>query len=303
MATILVIEDSEGQRVEVRMALRASGLFDRILEASDGIQGLKMLLSESPDLVLCDLDMPGLDGEKLLRMRQAVGKSDNSVPFLVLTATTDPERRTRLLQDGASDAITKPFCAADLIARIALHLKLMQAQRELIEKNQELQRLARTDPLTGLANRREVDEFLKTEFARARRSCAVFAVALADIDHFKAVNDEFGHAAGDAVLVRIAEVTRTVVREIDCAARFGGEEWLVVLCNNDIEGAMVFAERWREAVEAIEVEIDSGKKLSATISVGIAAWNSDHAVPEQVVREADAALYRAKSAGRNRVHR
>jgi diguanylate cyclase (GGDEF)-like protein len=301
MATILVIEDSEGQRAEVRAALETSGLFEHILEAHDGIQGLKLLLSACPDLVLCDLDMPGLDGEKLLRMREAVGDAENPMPFLVLTATTDPERRARLLEEGASDAITKPFCAADLIARVALHLKLLRTQRELIEKNLELQRLARTDALTGLANRRQIDEFLAAEFGRAQRTCATFVVAMADIDHFKTVNDAFGHAIGDVVLTRIAEATRALVRETDCAARYGGEEWLVVLCNNDVDGAQVFAERWRRAVEAIPIEVEPGKRIAATISVGLAAWNSDHEDPEQIVREADAALYRAKAAGRNRV--
>jgi len=301
MATILVIEDSEGQRAEIREAIDASGLFERIVEAQDGIQGLKLLLSTSPDLVLCDLDMPGLDGEKLLRMREAVGEANNSVPFLVLTATTDPERRARLLQEGASDAITKPFCSADLIARLGLHLKLVMTQRELIEKNRELHQLARTDPLTGLPNRRQIDEFLKAEFGRARRACSTFAVALADIDHFKTVNDVHGHAAGDAVLIRIADVTRNLVRETDCAARFGGEEWLAVLCNNDVDGAQIFAERWRRAVEEIEIEVGKGERLTSTISIGISAWNSDHEDPDQIIREADAALYRAKSSGRNRV--
>jgi diguanylate cyclase (GGDEF)-like protein len=301
VATILVIEDSEGQRAEVRAALEASGLFDRVLEARDGIQGLKLLLSASPDLVLCDLDMPGLDGEKLLRMRAAVGDADNAVPFLVLTATTDPERRARLLEEGASDAITKPYCSADLIARVGLHLKLVRAQRELIVKNQELHRLARTDPLTGLANRREIDDFLRAEFERARRSCNTFAVALADIDHFKRVNDAFGHSIGDRVLTRIAEATRQLVRTTDCAGRFGGEELLAVLCSNDLDGARIFAERWRQAIEGIEVEVGKGRRVGATISVGIAAWNSDHDDADQIVRDADAALYQAKSAGRNRV--
>ena len=149
MSTILIIEDSEGQRAEVRAALEASGLFDRVLKANDGIQGLKLLFSASPDLVLFDLEMPGLDGEKLLRMSQSCATGEGGPPFLVLTAVTDPERRARLLPQGASDAITKPFHTADLIARIGLHLKLVSAQRELVSKNEELRRLSLTDPLTA----------------------------------------------------------------------------------------------------------------------------------------------------------
>ena len=127
------------------------------------------MLSVKPDLVLCDLEMPGLDGEKLLRMSQQAGDGHQTVPFIVLTAVTDPIRRARLLEEGASDTITKPFQPVDLIARVGLHLKLLGTQRELTAKNQELQRLSRTDPLTGLPNRRELDRVLEAEFKRSRR--------------------------------------------------------------------------------------------------------------------------------------
>ena len=204
VATILVIEDSDGQRAEICAALDTSGLFDRVIEANDGIEGLKLLLSSQPDLVLCDLEMPGLDGEKLLRMSKRSGPSGQAVPFLVLTAVVDQARRARLLEDGASDTITKPFHTADLIARIALHLKLLYAQRELIEKNLELQRLSLTDSLTGLANRRELERVLELEFDRSNRYGVPFALAMGDVDFFKSVNDEYGHPVGDLVLQRVA---------------------------------------------------------------------------------------------------
>ncbi len=237
MSTILVIEDSDGQRAEVRAALEESGLFENVIEANDGIEGLKLLLSASPNMVLCDLEMPGLDGDKLLRMRRGAAEGENAVPFLVLTAVTDPARRARLLEQGASDTITKPYHTADLIARVGLHLKLVQTQKELIEKNLELQRLSRTDPLTELSNRRPLDEMLKAEFQRSRRYKIPFAVAIADIDFFKSVNDEHGHLVGDAVLVRVAATMREIVRETDCGGRFGGEEFIAILGNNDTVGA------------------------------------------------------------------
>ena len=301
MPTILVIEDSEGQRAEVRAALDASGIFDRVIEAHDGIEGLKLLLSEGPDLVLCDLEMPGLDGEKLLRMRQGAGGAENAVPFLVLTGMTDPARRARLLQQGASDTIAKPFHPAELIARLDLHLKLVLAQRQLIEKNRELQRLSRTDSLTGLANRRELDAVLAAEFRRSRRYRMPFAVALADIDRFKSVNDDHGHLVGDRVLVRVAESLRRILRETDCGGRFGGEEFLAILGNNDSAGARVFAERWRAAVAAVRVEADDGSPISTSISIGIASWQPSLETPEPMLRWADEALYSAKATGRNRV--
>ncbi|MCR9094981.1 MAG: diguanylate cyclase [bacterium] len=298
MPTILVIEDSDGQRAEVRAALEASGLFERVLEANDGIQGLKRLLSGEPDLVLCDLEMPGLDGEKLLRMAGGAGRA---VPFLVLTANTDPERRARLLERGASDAITKPYHTADLIARVGLHLKLVRAQRELVEKNEALSRLSRTDALTGLPNRRELDEVLEREFRRSTRYETPFAVAIADIDRFKAVNDEHGHAVGDAVLIEVARSMRRVVRETDCGGRFGGEEFLAILGNNDVAGARIFAERWRGQVEALQVELPAGGTVGATLSIGIAAWTPERSSAAEILERADSALYLAKETGRNRV--
>ena len=301
MSTILVIEDSEGQRAEVRAALEASGLFERVLEANDGIQGLKLLLSASPDLVLCDLEMPGLDGEKLLRMSQSGSREEVGAPFLVLTAVTDPERRARLLEQGASDAITKPFHTADLIARIGLHLKLVSAQRELLSKNEELRQLSRTDPLTGLPNRRALDEVLDAELRRSERYQVPFAVAIADIDRFKSVNDEHGHPVGDRVLVEVSRTLKGIVRETDCGGRFGGEEFLAILGNNDAAGAKVFAERLRVAVESIKVPLDSGETLTTSISIGVADWQPGAPGMLEIVERADEALYRAKESGRNRV--
>lgn len=300
MTRILVIEDSDGQRAEVRAALDGSGLFDQVLEATDGLQGLRLLVSESPDMVLCDLEMPGLDGEKLLRMNRA-GEEHVPVPFLVLTAVQDPERRARLLEQGASDAITKPFHTADLIARIGLHLELVAAQRELIEKNAALAELSRTDALTELANRRALEEVLEAEFRRSERYGVPFAVVLADVDRFKRVNDEHGHVTGDRVLVEIARTLRAIIRETDCAGRYGGEEFMAVLGNNDVTGAAVFAERWRSAVEALAIEGTAGDALDITFSAGIAAWRPGVADARAIVERADAALYAAKDAGRNRV--
>jgi len=301
VSTILVIEDSDGQRAEVRAALESCGLFDRVLEANDGIQGLKLLLSEEPDLVLCDLEMPRLDGDKLLRMACGSGSDSPMMPFLVLTAVTDPERRARLLECGASDVITKPFHTADLIARIGLHLKLVRAQQELLEKNADLARLSRTDPLTALPNRRAVDEVLEHEFHRSVRYEAPFAVAMADVDRFKSVNDEHGHAVGDAVLVEVARTMHEIVRESDCGARYGGEEFIAVLGNNGLDGAEIFAERWRQAVESIKVTLANGETIGTSISIGIAAWTPARGSAREIVERADAALYMAKETGRNRV--
>lgn len=298
MATLLLIEDSAGQRAEIRAALESSAAFDHILEAEDGLHGLRLLLSEAVDVVLCDLELPGLDGEKLLRMRTAA-RGECEVPFIFLSSVTDHDRRARLLRGGASDSITKPFHAADLVARVELHLKLVRLQRELIQKNRLLEQLSTTDPLTGLRNRRYLTEMLAVEFLRAQRHRTALSVVMADIDHFKGVNDRHGHAAGDAVLEGVAGVLKRRMRGSDHGGRYGGEEFLIVLANADVDGARIFAERLRQEVEETGFANDAGP-IHVTLSLGVAALRASHETPGDLVAEADEALYRAKEAGRNR---
>ena len=201
MATLLVIEDSAQQRAEIRAAVERSAAFDRILEAEDGLQGLKLLLSEPVDVVLCDLELPGPRRREAAphahrRTRRGV-RGPLHLPLRGRPTTTGargscaaaPRTRSR-----------KPFHPADLVARLELHLKLVRLQRELISKNKLLEQLSTTDPLTGLRNRRYLTEVLSVEFLRAKRYHTPLSVVMADIDHFKAVNDRHGHATGDSVL-------------------------------------------------------------------------------------------------------
>ncbi|MCH7709403.1 MAG: diguanylate cyclase [Myxococcales bacterium] len=300
MATILVIDDSEKQRAEIRAAVADCGLFDRILEAADGIRGLKLLVSEPIDAVLCDLEMPGLDGEKLLRVkRESPGHAN--LPFLFLTASTDHARRARLLEDGACDAIQKPFHKADLVARLQLHMKVKRLQDELMVKNATLAKLSTVDALTGLRTRRYVTELLSIEVIRARRYKTPLSVLMADIDHFKRVNDAHGHPTGDAVLRGVSESLTRALRATDTAGRYGGEEILVVLPQNDLKGSMVFAERWRSIVEESVFKSPDGAEIQVTISIGVAQYHDRHETPDDLIAAADKLLYVAKDGGRNRV--
>ncbi|MBW2713695.1 MAG: diguanylate cyclase, partial [Deltaproteobacteria bacterium] len=270
-------------------------------EASDGIEGLKLLISEQDvDLVLCDLEMPGLDGEKLLQIKEAQ-LADREIPILFLTASTDLERRVRLLESGASDTITKPFHPADLVARLRLHLKLKLLQDELREKNEVLKGMSTTDHLTKLRTRRYLAEVLAVECLRSKRYKSPLSVVMADLDYFKRINDTYGHASGDEVLKGTADVLRESLRATDVAARWGGEEFLVVLPETDIQGAALWAERWREDIERHEFEDPDGKKIKITISVGVASYNDDMDNQDVLIDTADKALYRAKETGRNRV--
>ncbi len=296
---MLVIDDSSSARLEIRAVLERSRLFARILEAVDGLAGLRMLLAEPIDAVICDLEMPGLDGEKLLRAHRS--RPDGmDVPFLFLTAERDPDRMARLLRAGATDTIQKPFHPAELLARLEIHLRLRRLQAELRDKNAMLERVSTTDPVTGLRTRRYVNEVLSIEVMRASRYRTPLAVAMCDLDHFKRVNDAFGHPAGDAVLAAASAVIRRTLRATDSAGRFGGEEFLLVLPGTELDGAAMLAERVRAAIEGTEFDVGAAVSHSITISIGVAALGEGRSA-DALVAAADEALYEAKGAGRNRV--
>jgi diguanylate cyclase (GGDEF)-like protein len=298
MATLLIIEDSPTQRAEIRSALEPTGLFDRIVEASDGVEGLKVLFAVPIDVVLCDFEMPGLDGAKLLQVKES---RLGDVPLLFLSGTANAEQRVRLLDGGACDLISKPFDAAELVARLRLHLRIKQLQDELRDKNDILSHMSTTDALTGLRSRRYFDELIQVEFLRARRYESPLGLLMADIDFFKRTNDEHGHLGGDTILRSIAKMLRKSLRGTDVACRFGGEELAVVMPHNPVDGCRTMAERWRKRVERARFDGPDGGEMKVTLSIGVAAYGRAHATPDDLVAAADAALYRAKKAGRNRV--
>lgn len=299
MSTILVIDDSESHRGKIRALLEESRVFSRILEAGDGFEGLRLLMGETVDVVLLDLEMPKLDGEKLLRMKDSSPGGKN-IPFIFLTASTDLTRRARLLTDGASDAIEKPFHPAELVARLRLHMKVKRLQDELRVKNASLAQLSSVDGLTGLRARRFVDEVLSIEFLRARRYRTPLSIVMADIDHFKKVNDEYGHQAGDAVLRGVSELIQCMMRNTDVVGRYGGEEIIMIGPQSSAQGAAILAERLRGAIEAASFE-HGDEKLSVTASFGVAEYQRHMASVEALVEAADRALYAAKEKGRNQV--
>jgi diguanylate cyclase (GGDEF)-like protein len=300
LPTLLIIDDSATHRAQIRRAVEPARIFDQVLEAEDGVKGLKALLNHPVDVVLCDLEMPGIDGEKLLRVKDATPISQN-VPFVFLTASQDLDRRIRLLEDGAADLVMKPFHPGELAARLRLHLKVKRLQDELRVKNETLERLSSTDALTGLRTRRYVKEVLSIEFLRARRYDTPLTLMMADLDHFKKVNDTYGHPAGDAVLRGVAAVLLSQMRATDIAGRYGGDELIVILAQSEIQGAALLAQRWREAVEATPLDGGDGQSIEATISIGLASFDPKMKSPEELIAAADAALYRAKERGRNRV--
>jgi diguanylate cyclase (GGDEF)-like protein len=250
--------------------------------------------------VICDLELPGFDGEKLLGVKEQRPELADT-PILFVSANRDPERKARLLERGASDTIEKPFHPAELLARLGVHLRLRQLRIELEVKNLQLERLSVTDALTGLRNRRFAEWFLSRELERVHRHGNRLSVFMADLDHFKRVNDTHGHPVGDAALRHVGTLLAGQLRKTDVAARWGGEEFLIALAQVPLEGALALAERQRAAIEATPLPLPDGRTLDLTISIGVATAIVADASWEELVAAADRALYEAKDAGRNRV--
>ncbi len=297
---ILVVEDIKAVREQIRDVLLKDQLAQEVIEATDGLKGFKLLLSHRPDLVICDITMPQLDGFKFLEMRS--GRHElSAIPVLMLTASGDVENKVKALERGAVDYITKPFDDSELIARVKVHLQIKSLQDELRHANVLLEKLAVTDGLTSIYNRRYLMDALEKEFQRAKRYGESFAVILIDVDHFKNVNDNFGHQMGDFVLRELAQILFQQLRGTDTVGRYGGEEFVIILPGTDLQGAASLADRVRCLVEQHPFRWgDAFARI--TLSAGVVAY--PHPLlqsMDDVVQQADAALYRAKKQGRNAV--
>jgi two-component system cell cycle response regulator len=304
VATVLIIDDSATLRELTRAALHRGGMFDTYLTANDGFAGFRSLLSDKPDLVICDLNMPGASGRTFLELRRAHPKLLR-VPVILLTSDGDEGHKADLLEAGASDYVVRPFHPRELIARVRVHLRLKQVQEELAVANERLLALSRTDALTGLLNRRALDESMAVEVARALRYGSPLSIAVLDVDHFKRVNDTYGHTVGDDVLRAVARTVLDGLRKTDIAARFGGEEMVVVMPHTDLSGAAEVADRLRVAVRATEHWVGA-QSFAVTASFGVAGMSLPDTTEgprssEELFSLADASLYAAKREGRDRV--
>ena len=306
-ANILIVDDHEDNIELLRARLEARGY--ETTAAEDGEQALRIVEEQRPDLILLDVMMPKVDGIEVARRIRA-NKELPFIPIIMQTALDSTEQTVEGLDAGADDYITKPINFAVLEARVRTQLRVKQlveqVQRqadELQQKADELLRVSRTDALTGLDNRRYLEERLGEAFEHARRLSEPFALLMVDLDHFKSVNDTYGHQAGDTILQQLAEVLRGQAREIDRIGRYGGEEFMLLLPGTTLHAAERLAERVRHAVEAHTFTFPGGT-LHRTLSAGVAAWpHARLATPDALVKAADDALYVAKETGRNRVVR
>ena len=298
--SVLIIDDSSAVRERIIKILESFDLFARYYEAEDGLEGFKKLLSSPVDIILCDLEMPRIDGFKFLSMMKSRPDLQDT-PVIMLTGRDDRELKIKGLEQGASDYITKPFDVEELVARVKVHLKIKSLQDALKRSNELLLDLSNTDHLTGLFNRRYLMETLGKEIQRSLRKGANLSLLILDIDHFKKVNDQYGHLQGDIVLQKVALLLQKELRAYDTAARYGGEEFIAVLPDAALEDAVFVTNRVRTSVQTTRFSGELSQ-LSLTVSLGVARFSPlGCASVDSFIKLADDALYRAKAYGRNRV--
>ena len=264
--------------------------------ASSGQQAIDRARSARPDLILLDLMMPGMNGLQTCFALQEDPQT-REIPIIFITANPDREHLLAAFAAGAVDYVTKPFEVRELLARVKTHLELKHAKDELKRALAQVERLAATDALTGLFNRRYLCAAGDQEFHRARHENAPFCVLLLDLDRFKQINDTYGHAVGDEVLRSTARCLLQSLRPSDIAGRFGGEEFLAILPATLVRQALPLAHYLRHAI-TIAAEVAIGI-TGVTASFGVAAYRCGDDSFEALVKRADRALYRAKDRGRN----
>jgi two-component system cell cycle response regulator len=300
-ALILVVDDSPSIRSQIRAVLERVEGVDDFIEAGDGLQAFKLMLERPPDLVVCDLIMPVFDGLKFLALRGTRPELAN-IPVIMLTADGDANRKLEVFEQGAADYVVKPFNERELLARVKVHYRLKLLQDQLRDANKRLEALADCDGLTGLFNRRYFDALLVRELQRTARYKTPMGVALFDIDHFKAINDNFGHSMGDEVLRNVGTVVNSSVRITDSAARYGGEEFGIVFTQTVAQGVSEVTERLRVRLAEFS-HVYQGHTVQCTASFGVSVCDGKAVMPSarELVDRADRALYRAKHTGRNRM--
>jgi len=300
---ILVVEDYQETRELITEVLQNNPEY-KVVAVENGEMAMKMFTEREFDLIITDIKMPGLDGLELLANIQ---QRNPDLPVILVTGFGD-DYGAKGLEMGAEDCIFKPFNTNELLLRVARVLKyskLRQLKDLLMLKNEELRKMAITDGLSQIYNRRYFLELLEREFPRAQRYKLNLACIMIDIDHFKAVNDHYGHLQGDFVIQTIGAIIKEEIREIDIPARYGGEEFIVLLPETDARGTIAVAERLRKRTEnenfTRNQAIRETQQLHITVSIGVAVFPETNIVhPNDLINTADDALYKAKKEGRNR---
>jgi two-component system cell cycle response regulator len=288
--TVLVIDDSQDVHRLLRARLRSEEL--DIISVPGGQEGLAAARERCPAIILLDLDMPVMDGFEVLRTLKD-DSATNQIPVIVLSGLQSSQDKVTAFDLGAVDYITKPFDLTELRVRVRSALRLQQLVQMLAQR-------AQIDGLTGLWNRAFFDRRWGEEVSRALRHSRPLSVAMLDLDHFKSVNDTYGHPAGDAVIVALARVLQRESRASDIACRYGGEEFVLIMPDTGPADAATVCERIGQALEAISWARHPERKITA--SIGLAGMSGSTILSSQAwIETVDKNLYTAKRAGRNRV--
>jgi two-component system cell cycle response regulator len=303
-ANILFVEDSETQGAVTKKFLEKNGY--AVTWILEGMPTLRIAKTEPVDIILLDCVLPDIDGNKICGWLKH-DESTKGIPIIMLTAKSTTADKVHGLDSGADDYLPKPYEEVELGARISAALRTKALQDELKRKSDEIQGmltkvavLSVTDPLTGLYNRRYFEDILDSEFKKTLRYATPLSCMMIDIDHFKAVNDTYGHAVGDVVLKEIAQIIRQNIRNVDTPCRWGGEEFIVLAPSTAKASIVQPAQRILASVSSHEYAGIAGKKM--TVSIGIAdASRPDIKTPDKLIHAADIAMYEAKQGGRNRI--
>lgn len=322
MAKILIVDDYQDSLDTTLLVL--SNDQHEIITANNGKEAFTKAQTQNPDVILLDINMSGIDGFQVCEQLKASPKTA-SIPIIFLTAHfKDNASLAKGFSVGAEDYIVKPFAASELLARVKVMIRLKKQLEELEQKNLELAKLNQTleeknrellsiqktlqeiaikDDLTQLYNRRYFSNQIKTEFSRALRNRQSIGLVMLDIDHFKAINDTYGHPCGDSVLVQFANILQQNVRQYDIVARYGGEEFIIGLIGQDLDASYATGQRIRADVENFSFAHEN-LRLNLTCSAGVVSYPEICPGPpnlEVLLDEVDSALYQAKQQGRNRV--
>lgn len=294
---ILCVDDVPDNLLLLSQELEDEGYL--VETAADGIEALAKVESLKPDAILLDWQMPRLSGlEVLVKLREDYDPL--SLPIIMVTAQRESAGIIECFRCGANDYVDKPIEFPVLLARLGAHLRLCQITREREGLAQELKTLSRTDPLTKIDNRRSFDETGESTVSFARRHGSQVSVVLFDADHFKSINDTFGHRGGDMALRAIADVIKHFRRREDTLARIGGEEFGLICPNSSLEQAAVVAQRCCDEIRKVSI-LGLAPQRYVTLSAGVAQLCDEHASFAELLHEADCAMYRAKQAGRDQV--
>jgi two-component system cell cycle response regulator len=300
--SILLIDDSMSERALLQFRLQQMG--HRVTDETNGGDALRTLYEAMPDfdLILLDVGMPHMDGLETCRRIRAIEieLGEEWRPIIFLSGRNGADDIAAGIAAGGDDYLVKPVDNRILKAKIQAMQRIADMRKRLVETLKQLQRQAHTDELTGLVNRRRFMDVLDQELARAKRQGTDLSLAYLDLDHFKRINDDHGHEAGDDVLRTVASSLSGIQRAEDTMGRLGGEEFCICMPGTDIEDSLRPCERYRELIAALEVK--SGPlRLHVTASLGVTAFEPLADDRATLLARADKALYRAKQGGRNRV--